>query len=44
MAKNFQYSSHEVKKLVVFSLFSYYNFEETVTNFEKDILRKESLA
>ena len=32
----------EGEKLVLFLSFSYYNFEDTVTNFDKDIFREES--
>ena len=33
----------EVKKLIIFLSLSCYTFEDTVTYFEKDIFRKESL-
>ena len=33
----------EVKKLIIFSSFFNHNFEDTVTNFHKDMLRKETL-
>ena len=32
----------EVKKLIIFFSFSYYNFEDTVTYFDKDMFKKES--
>ena len=41
--RNSQSSATEVKKLSVFLSFSYY-FEDTVTNFEKEMFRKESLT
>ena len=31
-------------RIIFFVLFSYYNFEDTVTNCEKGIFRKESLS
>ena len=33
----------EVKKLIIFFFIFYHNFEDTVTNFHKDLLRKETL-
>ena len=42
--RNFWYSSHRVKKLTIFFSFSYPNFEDTVTNFDKDMFRTESLC
>ena len=33
-----------LRNLKFFLSFSYYNFEDTVTSFEKDVFRKESLT
>ena len=43
--ETFSTQATEVKKLILFFLsYSYYNFEETVTNFEKDMFGKVSLT
>ena len=34
----------EVKKLIIFFFIFNHNFEDTVTNFHKDMLRKETLT
>ena len=41
--ETFSTQATEVKKLGMFS-FSYHNFEDTVTNFDKDMFRKESFC
>ena len=40
MAKNFQYSSHRGQETYNFFSFSYYNFEDAITDFEKDMFKK----
>ena len=42
--ETFSTQATEVKKLTIFFSFSYHNFEDTVSNFDKDMFRKESFS